>query len=216
MALMMSRFADLEAAKRSMRRDIITARRTTSPGGSADLGTALARKVLGTTEVRHAQAIAAYVSTGTEPPTAPLLEALRGRGVRVLLPVLLPDADLDWAEYEGDDALALGDRGIRHPTGERLGRDAVARVDVVVVPALAVDWAGRRLGRGGGSYDRALARVDSRAWACALLWDGELVDDVPAAEHDMTVDAVATPSGIVRLPAEPLGPSYIPRAFGNP
>lgn len=141
--------------------------------------------------------VAAYLSVGTEPGTAPLLAALAG--ARVLLPVLLPDDDLDWAR--ADEGVAPGRRGLLEPCGPRLGRDAVADCDLVVVPALAVDRVGIRLGRGGGSYDRALRRT--RGWVVALLHDGEAVEALPVEDHDVPVDAVVVPSGLVRLRAHP-------------
>ena len=114
-----------------------------------------------------------------------------------LLPVLLPDGDLDWAVDTGD--YALNGLGIREPVGPRLGVDAIARCDLVLVPALLVDRQGHRLGRGGGSYDRALTRATGLT--VALLHDGELVDQLPHEAHDVPVRAVATPAlGVVRLP----------------
>ena len=140
--------------------------------------------------------VAAYLSVGTEPGTGPLLAALARRGVEVLLPVLLADGDLDWAR--ADDGVVPGPRGLLEPAGERLGPDAVARCSVVVVPALAVDRAGHRLGRGGGSYDRALTRTTG--WTVALLHDGEAVDALPVEAHDVPVQALHTPGrGLVRL-----------------
>ena len=140
--------------------------------------------------------VAAYASVGTEPDTQPLLAALPP-GVTVLLPVLLPDGDLDWAEHDG--RLVPAGRGLQEPAGRRRGPDAVAGCDLVVVPALAVDLAGTRLGRGGGSYDRALRRA--RGLTVALLHDGELVDELPREPHDVPVDAVVMPAtGLRRVP----------------
>lgn len=121
-------------------------------------------------------AVAAYASFGTEPRTDALLTP------RTLLPVVLPDRDLDWVRYGG---------------GPPEGTAAVSTCDVVLVPALAVDRRGVRLGRGGGSYDRALPRA--RGLLVALLHDGELVDELPAEGHDVPVHAVATPQGVLRL-----------------
>ena len=147
--------------------------------------------------------VAAYASVGTEPDTGPLLAALAGR--RVLLPVLRDDDDLDWAELT-PAGLAPGRRGLLEPVGPRLGTGAVADCGLVVVPALRVDRRGVRLGRGGGSYDRALARATGTV--VALLHDGELVDALPADPHDVPVHAAALPSmGLVRLPQEGLAGS---------
>jgi len=118
--------------------------------------------------------VASYVSFGTEPDTHALLAPGH------LVPVVRPDRDLDWVAYGG---------------GAPLGPDAVAACDVVLVPALSVDRRGVRLGRGGGSYDRALARARGRV--VALLHEGELVDALPAEPHDVPVHAVALPSGLV-------------------
>lgn len=148
--------------------------------------------------------VAAYLSVGTEPGTAPLLAALRG--LEVLLPVLLDDDDLDWAR--AGPGVEPGRHGLLEPVGPRLGRDALAACVLVVVPALAVDPTGTRLGRGGGSYDRALPRT--RGQVVALLHDGELLPALPRDEHDAPVHAVVTPTpGLVRLrPHQPDGPSH--------
>ncbi len=138
--------------------------------------------------------VAAYYSAGPEPGTHSLLFALWKRGSYVILPVLLPDGDLDWASYEGPDSLAPGPKGILQPTEPARGPEAVSRAHVVLVPALAVGAGGTRLGRGGGSYDRALARVGGQVPTIALLYDGELLPDVPAEPHDRPVRAVARPS----------------------
>ncbi len=143
--------------------------------------------------------LAAYVSLPTEPPTGELLGRCRSRGRRVLLPVLLPDLDLDWAPDDGGYRPGSGP-GVLEPGTPRLGVEAVASVALVVVPALAVDRRGVRLGQGGGSYDRALARVPGSTLVVALLQPGELVDVLPRADHDRPVDAVITTAGVVRLP----------------
>ena len=148
--------------------------------------------------------VAAYVPVGREPGGPDLPEALASAlppGSRLLLPVLLDDGDLDWALYEGPTSLRPGPRGLREPAGHRLGVGAIREADLVLVPALAVDHSGMRLGRGGGSYDRALARAGS-AFTVALLHDGEVLDSVPAAEHDRPVRAVITPGGGVALSAD--------------
>jgi 5-formyltetrahydrofolate cyclo-ligase len=173
---------------------VLASRRSLDPSSVRGAGAALAAALLPL--CRGAGTVAAYAALGSEPPTGPLLDALSD--LRVLLPVLQDDGDLDWAQHRPGAALVRSDRGLREPPGPLLGRDAVAGCGVVVVPALAVDGAGRRLGRGGGSYDRALPRA--LGLVVALLHDGELRDVVPAEPHDVRVDAVVTPSGgLVRL-----------------
>jgi 5-formyltetrahydrofolate cyclo-ligase len=183
-----------------MRDRLLVRRRARSPESRAAAGGAITRLLLQAPEVAAARTVAAYVSVGTEPPTRDLLQELRLRGVGVLLPVLLPDLDLAWAEYAGPESLEHGPRGMRQPGGPRLSPAAVSGVDVVLCPGLAVDGAGLRLGRGGGSYDRALARLPAAAWSCVLLYADEVVDTaLPVDPHDQRVRAAATPEGIVRF-----------------
>jgi 5-formyltetrahydrofolate cyclo-ligase len=160
--------------------------------------------------------IAAYYSIGTEPDTHGLIFALWKRGSYVLLPVLRPDGDLDWASYEGPDSLRPGPRGLLQPGEPARGVEAVARADAVLVPALAVDQAGRRLGRGGGSYDRALARVGPLVPLIALIYDDELVEQVPVEGHDVPVRAAVTPrEGITLLAPGGRPPGITPILGGN-
>jgi 5-formyltetrahydrofolate cyclo-ligase len=146
--------------------------------------------------------VAAYLSVGTEPDTRGLVYALWKRGTYVLLPLLRPGGDLDWASYEGPDSVAPGPHGLLEPTERPRGVAAITSADLVIVPALAADRRGQRLGRGGGSYDRALARVGPAVLTVALLYDGELLDDIPAGPFDQPVRAAARPGeGITRLPS---------------
>lgn len=186
-------------AKTAWRDQLLTARRRRTLADRAEVADALVRVLLATPEVSRAATVAAYVAVGSEPGTGRLLHALAAAGTRVLLPVVLPDLDLDWAAYTGDEALAPAPRGMLEPTAPRLGVEAVATPDVVLVPGLAVSPAGVRLGRGGGSYDRALARVPVGTFTCVLLHDDELGLDVPVAPHDRPVTAAATPSGLHRF-----------------
>jgi 5-formyltetrahydrofolate cyclo-ligase len=130
-----------------------------------------------------ARTVAAYVPLETEPGGAALVPALAAAAERLLLPVLLDDNDLDWAAYDG--ALKPGRFGLREPVGPRLGREAVAEADLVLLPGLAVSDDGTRLGQGGGSYDRVLRRVD--APTVVLLYPGEYRADVPCEPHDQRV-----------------------------
>ncbi|MFD3327225.1 5-formyltetrahydrofolate cyclo-ligase [Streptomyces sp. NPDC058701] len=194
------------AAKAVLRRELLAARRALSPGDRAAAARALARSALALPELAGARTVAAYVSVGAEPGTRELLDALRAAGKRVLLPVLLPDNDLDWGAYGGPGSLAgaehPGKMRLLEPAGPRLGPDAVTGADAVLLPGLAVDRRGMRLGRGGGSYDRVLERLE-RAGAhpalVVLLYDDEVVARVPEEPHDHPVQAVATPSGVRRF-----------------
>lgn len=189
----------IETAKLALRDQLVTARGRLPLAELAGRARATCDRLLATPEVRRAATVAAYVSVGREPGTGALLDALHAAGKRVILPLLQPDDDLDWATYSGSDALVRAGRGLLEPTTEPLGPGAVATADVVVVPGLAVDRTGLRLGRGGGSYDRALGRVPLGTFTCVVLNDDEVLDLVPAAQHDRRVTAAVTEQRLVRF-----------------
>ncbi|EID55051.1 5-formyltetrahydrofolate cyclo-ligase [Saccharomonospora xinjiangensis] len=142
-----------------------------------------------------ASTVCAYVPFGTEPGSAQLLDVLRHRGVRVLLPVVpTGHSPLDWAEYSDAASLRPGRYAfLLEPTGPRLGPHAVAEADIVLVPALAVDRVGVRLGRGAGHYDRSLVLASRHTRFVAVIRDTELVDRLPAEPHDVRMHAALTP-----------------------
>jgi 5-formyltetrahydrofolate cyclo-ligase len=192
----------ISRAKAAMRAAVLASRAALRPDQRVAAGRRLRDALLELPETQMAGTIAAYVSVGSEPETRALLFALWKRGSYVLLPALQPDGDLDWASYEGPDSLAAGPRGLLEPAEPRRGVTAITSADLVIVPALAADRSGTRLGRGGGSYDRALARVGAAIPTIALLHDGELLEagQVPAGPLDQPVRYAAAPAeGICRL-----------------
>jgi 5-formyltetrahydrofolate cyclo-ligase len=135
-----------------------------------------------------------------------MLDALAGRGARVLLPVALQDETgtplpLQWGEYRVG-GLVDARFGLREPEPPWLGVDAIAAASVVLVPALAVDFTGVRLGRGAGFYDRSLSHADPAARLIAVVRDDELMEWLPGAEHDVPMtDALVPGRGVVALGA---------------
>jgi 5-formyltetrahydrofolate cyclo-ligase len=176
--------------KFALRNRLLAARKSLSPEDRAKAAAAVQAALKDLVRAQSPTMIAGYVPLGTEPGGADLPEVL---GDRLILPVLRPDNDLDWARYQGPDTLRPGLRGLLEPIGPRLGVDAVTEATLLIVPALAVDISGIRMGRGGGSYDRVLARA-GQAYAVALLHDGELLPTVPAEPHDRRVHAAITPA----------------------
>jgi 5-formyltetrahydrofolate cyclo-ligase len=179
------RKADLRAA-------FLARRRGRSAAERAAAAAALTRALLG--GLAGARTIAAHVPEESEPGSGRLPAAFTQLGARVLLPVVPPQGhELRWAVDTG--RLAPGRYGLLEPLGPRLGPTAIGAAEVVVVPALAVARTGVRLGRGGGFYDRALRHARRDATLVAVVFDEELVDDLPAEPHDRRVTAVVTPSG---------------------
>jgi len=181
------------SAKPALRREIRAARRSavTQRDRAADalaIATAVTSALATGTST-----VAAYEALPTEPPTGALLTALRARGIRVLVPELLPDNDLDWRALDAEGS-----------PGPLLGPDAIGTAEVIVTPALSVDRHGRRLGQGGGSYDRALARRAPHARVIAVVNDEEYVDGpLPHEPHDARVDAVVTSGlGLLDCPGD--------------
>jgi 5-formyltetrahydrofolate cyclo-ligase len=189
-------------AKAALRRTLRERRAVRDEPARAAAGEALAAHA-GEIE---AGTVAAFAAVRGEPPTLPLLGALRAHGRRVLLPVLREDMDLEWAEFESVAALRPARLGIPEPTGPSLGLEAIRAAGLVLAPALAVDRAGRCLGQGGGSYDRALERV--AAPVVAIVFDDEVLDEpVPVEAHDRGVAGVLTPGGGLRWLGEEAGPA---------
>jgi 5-formyltetrahydrofolate cyclo-ligase len=182
--------------KKAWRAQLIAARAALSDGARADRDAALVAGALGLAASTGGP-ICAYVPIGTEPGGPALVSELVDDGYEVLLPVVPRErGPLEWARFDG--SFARGPLGLREPTGERLGVEAIGRAALVLVPGLAVDRRGIRLGQGAGYYDRSLPYA--RAPRIMLLNDDELVERLPAESHDHPVTAVLLPkAGLVTL-----------------
>lgn len=194
--------SEIRMHKAELRARLLRARRTLTADERQAAGAALVQRVRDWAPLASAGTVAAYVSIGTEPGTRDLIDALHADGSRVLLPVLQADNDLDWARYGGHGTLARTPCGLLEPSGKRLGPQAVTEASAVLLPGLAVDHHGVRLGRGGGSYDRVLKRLATAGTHPALavlLYANEVVDTVPREPHDHLVDAAITPEGVYRF-----------------
>lgn len=150
---------------------------------------------------RPAGKVTMTIKFGTEPDTDPVMQALHADGVEVWVPISHGDRSMSWVRWTPDVEMAQSGYGpIQEPVGERFGPEKVADADVVFVPALVADTAGYRLGKGGGYYDRFLAKLpqltDRMPWLITPLFDHELFDAAdqafPVEEHDLPVQAVVT------------------------
>jgi 5-formyltetrahydrofolate cyclo-ligase len=182
-------------SKRAWRARLLANRRLVPPAQHAREAADLAGSALRV----PGDLVCCYLPVGTEPGSPALPDALVRDGRRVLLPVVVGAAPLDWAYYEGPDSLVPGPYGLLEPGGTRLGASAIGSADAVLVPALAVDSTGTRLGRGGGHYDRSLPLVSGGVPLVAVVRDEELVDRLPAEPHDVRMTSVLTPGGLRAL-----------------
>lgn len=135
-----------------------------------------------------------FLSTTTEPGTRDFVSAAVERGIRVLLPVTRTDGLLDWSVATPDLDIIEGMFGLPEPTGELIGPIAVNDVDLLVIPAAAVDRRGMRLGWGRGYYDKTIGSMHRCPPVYAVVFDSEVLDEVPSDVHDQPVTGVVTPT----------------------
>ncbi|MFI6868301.1 5-formyltetrahydrofolate cyclo-ligase [Nocardia sp. NPDC050406] len=175
--------------KQAWRAEMLRRRRAVPAEVRAAEAAELARAV---TELGARGWVCAYVPVGGEPGSVDMLDALRAGGARVLLPVTGPPGPLAWAEYLGPERLRRARYGLLEPDGEPLD-GALGLAEVILVPALAVDRRGVRLGRGAGYYDRSLHEARAGARLVAVVRDDELVEALPEEPHDRRMGWALTP-----------------------
>jgi 5-formyltetrahydrofolate cyclo-ligase len=188
----------LKQAKRAVRREVI-ARRDHLPAGEREgLSRRIVERLFRMPEVREAGTAMAFWSFGSEVDTGPMIEGLVVAGVRVVLPRVAGDRIEAVAYRPGDPVRAAG-FGAMEPTGAEVV--AAEDVDVVIVPGVAFDRAGGRVGYGGGFYDRFLTRTRPGVPAIAIAFAVQVVDEVPRGGADRGVDAVVTEDEVIRCRA---------------
>jgi 5-formyltetrahydrofolate cyclo-ligase len=187
---------DVEARKRALRAELRERRRIRTSTERAADAAALTQNLVDLVSDLGADYLSAYLSTPDEPDTRDFLNWTAEHGTRVLIPVSRDDGLLDWAPFDGEaeDTDVLG---MPTPTSELLGPIAINGVDLILVPAAAVDRTGMRMGWGMGYFDKTLGSMEACPPVYAVIFDDELVDSVPRERHDMPVTGVVTPSGIV-------------------
>jgi 5-formyltetrahydrofolate cyclo-ligase len=190
-----------KGSKTQLREQMLRARRLLSPAVHKAEGLALAQHISPLSS--RGETVCAYVPVGTEPGSVELLDALRDAGARVLLPVTATSADgvplpLLWGEYHPGQLVAAR-FGLSEPAGPRLPAETLSEASLVIIPALAVDRCGGRLGRGAGYYDRSLPLRDRAARLVAVIRDEELIAELPVEPHDVRMTDAATPGGVISL-----------------
>ena len=191
----MCAMTDQANRKATVRRLVLAGRSRLSADDRAAAGAAVAERLAGLPEIEDARAVLGFASFGTELPTDPVMAWVLGSGRRLLMPYV-DGAGLRAAEVRSVEELAPGYRGIREPV-QRVAIDA-SEADVILVPGVAFDESGRRLGYGGGFYDAFLAGIERRAPRVGLCFDVQIVDEVPAGDGDEPVDVIVTPQRVIR------------------
>lgn len=188
-------------SKDTWRTQFRTYRRSLSPNSYRARSSLIGHRTLTVPSVVDGQVVHVYwpLQDRGEVDTRPLIGALRGRGVEVVLPVVTsfdPDTPtLEHRRYEGPTALETNRWGIREPVDtERVPPEAL---DLVLVPALGADHRGHRLGHGSGYYDAFLASVTCPR--IALVYDACVVPKLPSASHDVPMTALVTEQNVIEI-----------------
>jgi len=187
---------DPDVQKRVLRAEL-RERRQNMPAHERELAaegfTARLEELIGST---GAESISCYLSMPTEPNTRPFVNWAEARGIRVLFPVTREDGLLDWTVGE-EETEELGLHGVPEAVGELLGPMAINDVDLILVPAAAVDATGMRLGWGRGYFDKTLGSMGKCPPVYAVIYDSEFLERVPREVHDQPVNGVVTPTRIL-------------------
>jgi 5-formyltetrahydrofolate cyclo-ligase len=181
----------LRAELRERRQNLTSTERSSATDG-------LTRNLVDLATDLSVRSVAAYLSTSNEPDTRPFVNWAHEQGMRVLLPISREDGLLDWTTGDGESETE-GLYGMPEAVGELLGPIAINDVDLIVVPAAAVDQTGMRMGWGRGYFDKTLGSMEKCPPVYAVLFDGELLDEVPRERHDQPVDGAVTPTRIVQF-----------------
>ena len=191
--------AELKRAKREVRARVRALRDSLDEATRARLGASVAHRVLELAEIRQAATVLAFWSFGSEVPTARIVEGLVARGVVVSLP-RIAGSDLEVRAYSPGDPVEETPFGAMEPAGGEIILES--DVDVILAPGLAFDRNGRRIGYGGGFYDRLFSRA-SRATRVGLAFDVQVVaEDLPGASFDLLLDVLVTESELLRFSRE--------------
>ena len=190
---------DVEHEKRALRAELRERRQLLSDAQRESAASAIAERLDDLIAELGAASISCFLSTTTEPGTRDFVKAAVRRGIRVLLPVTRADGLLDWAVASDDDEISEGLFGLPEPAGEVLGPIAVNDVDLMIIPAAAVDRTGMRMGWGRGYFDKTIGSMEKCPPVYAVIYDSEVLDSLPSEVHDQPVNGVVTPTQTLLL-----------------
>lgn len=185
---------DRTLQKRALRAELRERRRSRTASERRMQTDALTARLTDLAERLLTRSVACYLSAPDEPDTRPFINWARASGRRVLFPISRTDGLLDWTAATPEEEEYVGLFGMPEPVGELLGPIAINDVDLILVPAAAVDAGGMRLGWGKGYFDKTLGSMERCPPVYAVVFDSELVDEVPRERHDQAVDGAVTPT----------------------
>ncbi|HET6300556.1 5-formyltetrahydrofolate cyclo-ligase [Microbacterium sp.] len=181
-------------AKRALRAELRERRNMRSEQARAEAAAGIREQLDALVERHGARSVSCFLSTSIEPGTREFVEGAVARGIRVLLPITRKDGLLDWTVADPELDIADGLFGQPEPVGELLGPIAVNDVDLMIIPAAAVDESGTRLGWGRGFFDKTIGSMERCPPVYAVVYDSEVLDELPRDLHDQPVDGVVTPT----------------------
>jgi 5-formyltetrahydrofolate cyclo-ligase len=186
-------------AKRALRAELRERRNLLSAAAREAASAGVHEQLDALLEHLDVRSMSCFLSIQTEPGTREFVAAAVKRGIRVLLPITRADGLLDWSVATDDGDITEGLFGLPEPVGEVLGPIAVNDVDLLVIPAAAVDRSGMRLGWGRGYFDKTLGSMEKCPPVYAVVFDSEILDEVPRDLHDQPVTGIVTPTRTLTL-----------------
>ena len=192
---------DLGNQKRALRADLRERRRAMTATERSEAVSGLTRNLVELVTSSGARSVSCYLATRDEPETRDFISWAHAHQVRVLLPITRADGLLDWIVASADEDEEIGLFGMPEPVGELLGPIAINDVDLILVPAACVDGRGVRLGWGRGYFDKTLGSMERCPPVYAVVFDTEVIDEVPRERHDQPVGGAVTPTRILRFPS---------------
>jgi len=190
---------DIEHEKRALRAELRERRQLLSDPQREAAASGITEQLDALVEAHGAKSISCFLSTPAEPGTRDFVMRAVRRGIRVLLPVTREDGLLDWAVATDSDEVREGLWGLPEPTTEVLGPIAVNDVDLMIIPAAAVDGTGTRLGWGRGYFDKTIGSMERCPPVYAVIYDSEVLESLPQEVHDQPVTGIVTPTRTLTL-----------------
>ncbi|MGB3375539.1 MAG: 5-formyltetrahydrofolate cyclo-ligase [Microbacterium sp.] len=190
---------EAEQQKRALRAELRERRQLLSDAQRETAASGITAQLDALVDEHGARSVSCFLSTTTEPETRGFVREAVARGIRVLLPITRADGLLDWAVADDTDEISEGMYGLPEPTGEVLGPIAVNDVDLMIIPAAAIDRSGTRLGWGRGYYDKTIGSMEKCPPVYGVIYDSEVLDSLPREVHDQPVDGIVTPTQTIML-----------------